>query len=163
MWQDLKTKDKNGRYTVRLAIPKTDPDLPAFTEWIEGEVAKAHGGQIPPGFRWPIQDGDLGKNGQPPKPYTAGCTVFNFATNLDTVDLLSPDGLAQLAPEAFYSGAKARVRCDAYVYTTPNHGVRLSMYAVQFAENGERIAAERENMGEAMGSIAKAPSDAPWS
>lgn len=143
---DEPKENKNGKlkYSVRMAIPKTDTDTidalkaAIFAAYENGEtVLKGKGKTVPEFSRLdsPIHDGDI------ERPDDPACEeMFYVNASTDFVPGFYDKDLNELTGKDFYSGCMARVCVTFFAYNvTGGRGIACGLNSLQFIADNEPL------------------------
>lgn len=140
--------DAKKKYSSAILIPKTDT---ATLDKIEKAVAAAKeagksskwGGKIPAKLKLPLRDGDEEK----PDMAEYVDHFFLNASNSNKPVIIDRFKEAITDESKVYSGAYARVMLNFYPFDMKgNKGVGVSLEAVQFIKDGEKLAGATVNV-----------------
>lgn len=145
------------KYSVTLLIPKNDV---ATINSIYAEIEKAKqegaqrvfGGNVPPGCRIPLHDGDGVKpsSGEPFGEECRGHLVMTASAKLQP-SIVGLDMQNIINPADVYSGCYIRANISFFAYSTNgNKGIGCGLNAIQKIEDGEPLTA-RVSAEEAFG------------
>jgi len=127
-------------YYIQIAIPKTDPGLPALFGNIQGAAAAGFfaGENQRQDFAWKFKDGDLPENSQ--KEGWAGCFVFTFRTTFAPNAIVDINSQQIIDPHAIKPGYQVRVAysCKANG-NAQKPGVYLNFNMVQLVSVDKEI------------------------
>ncbi len=137
----------DAKYSITLLIPKTDTatlnEIYADIERAKQEGAqKCFGGNVPPGIRIPIYDGDGYRpaTGEPFGPECKGCMVLT-ASSKDMPFVVDTGMQTILNPADVYSGCYVRANINFFPYNNQSKGIGCGLNGVQKIEDGEPLTA----------------------
>lgn len=136
-----------AKYSITLLIPKTDTvTLNAIYADIERAKQegsqKCFGGNVPPGIRTPIYDGDgyRPSTGEPFGPECRGCMVLTASSKV--APFIVDTGMQTvLNPADVYSGCYVRANVNFFPYSNQSKGIGCGLNGVQKIEDGEPLTA----------------------
>ncbi len=135
----------DAKYSITLLIPKTDAAtlnaIYADIERAKQEGAqKCFGGNVPPGIRTPIYDGDGYRpaTGEPFGPECRGHMVLT-ASSKDMPFVVDTGMQTVLNPADVYSGCYVRANINFFPYNNQSKGIGCGLNGVQKIEDGEPL------------------------